>query len=250
MNLAEKLFMYCERGQDPSFWAEPFNALTNAAFLFAALAATRDYAAAVPARRTPAALVLVALTYVIGAGSFLFHTFATRWAALADMIPIALFMLAYFGFLMRNYLGFNWVGVIVAVGLFFVAIRYAGTIDCRQSVLLPVTARAGARCLNGTVGYVPALLALAVSSLGLALRGHPAWRYLAAATLVFLASMTFRTLDLELCATMRVAGRVLGTHFLWHVLNALTLYLLLRAAIRHGALERHRGIPASAGHAA
>ena len=46
MNLGEKIFIYCERGQDPSFWAEPLNAVTNAAFILAAIAATRDYATA------------------------------------------------------------------------------------------------------------------------------------------------------------------------------------------------------------
>ena len=94
MNFAEKIYIYCERGHDPSFWAEPLNALTNIAFIIAAMAATRDYLAATPERRTPAAALLVALTYVIGIGSFLFHVYATRWASLADQIPIALFMLA------------------------------------------------------------------------------------------------------------------------------------------------------------
>ncbi len=30
-------------------------------------------------------------------------------------------------------------------------------------------------------------------------------------------------------------GHLCGTHFLWHALNALTIYLLLRAMIRYGA---------------
>lgn len=234
MNLGEKIFLYCERGQDPSFWAEPINALTNAAFIIAAMVATRDYLAAPPERRTGAAAALVALTYVIGIGSFLFHTYATRWASLADQIPISVFMLTYFGYLLRRYLGLNWFFVVIGLALFFLTIRYAATIECRQAGLLPITARSGARCLNGTIAYVPAFIALAVSSLGLALIRHPAWRLLGIASVVFLISMTFRTVDLELCELARVGGHLLGTHFLWHVLNALTLYLLLRASILHG----------------
>lgn len=235
MSLGEKIFIYCERGQDPSFWAEPLNAVTNAAFLIAALVAARDYLAEPPARRTAAAALLVALTFVIGIGSFLFHTFATRWASLADTIPIALFMLAYFGFLLRRFLGLNWILVLLGLGAFYATIRYAGTIQCNYGDLLPITSRAGARCLNGTVTYAPAFLGLLGSAIVLAALRHPAWRYLALASGVFLISMTFRTLDVELCELTSLGGHVRGSHFMWHVLNGLTLYILLRAAIRHGA---------------
>jgi len=234
MNFAEKIYLYCERGHDPSFWAEPLNALTNAAFIIAAVFATRDYLRTPPEQRTPAALLLVALTYVIGIGSFLFHVYATRWASLADQIPIALFMLAYFGYLLRHFLGLHWIIVFLGLAGFFLTIRSAGAIQCNYGELLPITARTGARCLNGTASYVPAFLALAGSTLLLAVLRHPAWRLLALASVVFLASMTFRTVDIEICELTRFGGHLVGSHFMWHVLNALTLYLLLRAAVCHG----------------
>ncbi len=34
-----KVYSYCERGGDPSFWAEPLNALSNGAFIIAGLIA-------------------------------------------------------------------------------------------------------------------------------------------------------------------------------------------------------------------
>lgn len=237
MSLAEKIFIYCERGQDPSFWAEPLNAASNAAFLVAALAAARELLADPPGRRSVAAALLVALTFVIGTGSFLFHTYATRWASLADTIPIAIFMLAYFAFALRRFLGLDWALVAIGLAAFFVAIRYAGTVQCDYGELLPITARRGARCLNGTVGYAPAFLALLGTGAALAALRHPAARLLILASGVFLVSMTFRTLDIELCELTRIAGRVCGTHFMWHILNGLTLYILLRAAIRHGGPE-------------
>lgn len=235
MSLNEQIFIYCERGQDPAFWAEPLNAVTNGAFIIAAAVATRDHLSAPAGRRTLSPAFLILLTYIIGVGSFLFHTYATRWAALADTIPIALFMLAYFGFLLRRFLGLPWIVVLAGVAAFYGAIWYAGTIQCRYDELLPITSRAGARCLNGTVSYGPAFIALIGAAILLALLRHPAWRLIGAAGIVFLASMTFRTLDLELCNRIRVGDLVLGTHFLWHVLNAVTLYLLLRAAIRYGS---------------
>lgn len=241
MSLNQKIFIYCERGQDPAFWAEPFNALTNGAFILAAMAATGAYLKAPAERRHPATLFLILLTYTIGIGSFLFHTYATRWAALADTIPIAIFMVAYFAFLLRRFVGLNWLLVIAGVAAFYAAIWYAGTIQCRYDTLLPITSRAGARCLNGTVAYAPAFIALLAGAVLLAILRHPAWKLIGLAGLVFLASMTFRTLDLELCNRIRAGDLVIGTHFLWHVLNAVTLYLLLRAAIRYGSPEARRG---------
>ncbi len=63
-------------------------------------------------------------------------------------------------------------------------------------------------------------------------RGYPAARYLLGAALIFLASMVFRTVDMELCPWARLGSRAIGTHALWHLLNATTLTLLLLAAVR------------------
>jgi hypothetical protein len=37
------------------------------------------------------------------------------------------------------------------------------------------------------------------------------------------------------CQDVVFLGEPVGTHFLWHLLNSATLYLLLLAAVRHGA---------------
>ncbi len=235
MSLGEKIYLYCERGQDPSFWAEPLNAVSNAAFIIAALAAARVHAARPPERRSPAAAALIALTFVVGIGSFLFHTYATRWALLADTIPIALFMVAYLAFVMRRFMGLHWIVVGLGVVAFYAAVRYAGAIQCSDGELLPITARSGARCLNGTVAYVPAFLVLAGAAVVLA--AHPAGRAMALAAVIFLISMTVRTLDLELCELSRWGGHLRGSHFLWHGLNGWMLFVLLRAAIRYGSLD-------------
>jgi hypothetical protein len=75
---------------------------------------------------------------------------------------------------------------------------------------------------------------MALIGLALAMKRHAAARYLLGAAGVFLVSMLFRTIDFEVCALTRFAGRAIGTHFMWHILNATTLFLLVLAAIRHG----------------
>jgi uncharacterized membrane protein YhhN len=62
---------YCER-LSGAFWAEPWNALTNGAFLLAAVAALQLWRRSGGSGRPT--LALVALVFAIGIGSFLYHT--------------------------------------------------------------------------------------------------------------------------------------------------------------------------------
>ncbi len=74
---SEQVIACCERS-DFGFWAEPVNALTNAAFVLAAAIMWPR------GRGVPIARALVGVLAVIGAGSFLWHTHATRRAGLDD----------------------------------------------------------------------------------------------------------------------------------------------------------------------
>lgn len=225
----DKIFAYCERGLNPAFWAEPLNAVSNAAFLIAAVLAVmawhrhgHDFLGNRNHGRTELALVL--LVGVIGIGSFLFHTFATRWAAVADVAPIGIFMIAYLGYALRRFGGLGWALTLVGLALFLMAMGLADGIKCD-----------GRPCLNGSMAYLPAFAALALIGGGLAAVRHPAARLILAAALIFAVSLTFRSLDRALCPATALLGRgVWGTHFLWHMCNATLLYLLLRAAILHG----------------
>ena len=200
--------LYCER-TDPSFWAEPLNALSNAAFLIAAAFAYRDWQRR---RDDIAALLLIAVTVVVGLGSFAFHTLATRGAVLLDIIPIALFIHGYLYVALRRYLGLG-----VVVSLVIVAAFFAFT-----QGLTSVLPRG---LLNSSVGYLPALAAMLV--VGLIVPAAATRRALLGAAAVFAVSLTFRTIDLTVCPSIP-----LGTHALWHVLNAVVLSLLLRAVIQ------------------
>ena len=73
--------------------------------------------------------------------------------------------------------------------------------------------------LGGASGYLPALVGLLV--LGLCrLKGDPeVARSLLLTALIFAISLTFRSVDEAFCSQ-----NPLGTHWLWHCLNALTLY--------------------------
>lgn len=231
------IFAYCERGWDPSFWAEPLNAVTNGGFIVAALAGI-VLLASKPAQERLLWHYFFILNFIaIGIGSFLFHTLATPWSAAADTTPIGVFMLAYLVFAMRRFIRLPWFWALAALALFIGAANISMQIQCWQGqfgILDNVPAGARAQCLNGSLGYAPALLTMWITGGILAIRQHPAAKLILLAGLVFVVSLTFRSLDFALCNDVLLFGYKAGTHFLWHLLNSTTLFLLLLAAIRYG----------------
>lgn len=217
MEWTRQIDNYCER-LGPGFWAEPWNAVTNAAFILAALLALRF---AVHKGRLDVPLaVLIAITVAVGIGSFLFHTVATLWALLADVIPIQLFIVVYFALAMRRFAGFAWWAA-VGLTVLFMAGSFLGG-DALEGVV-------GER-LNGSEGYIPPLLALVLVGIALiaASRERAGWALVTAGG-IFALSLSFRTADMAVCASFP-----LGTHFMWHTLNGVLLGYLLVAMIRHG----------------
>ena len=70
---------------------------------------------------------------------------------------------------------------------------------------------------------------------GLLIKAHIAMHLpLSLAALAFAISLTLRTVDIALCPAFP-----LGTHFAWHILNAVVLYVLLRTAM--SARPSHAG---------
>lgn len=210
---ADFIDLYCER-LGPGLWAEPLNAITNVAFLVAGgllVAALRRADAAV--RRDAAVVALIVLVFVIGLGSGLFHLFATRWAVLADIIPIALFILLYIYLALRRLVALPlwacWLGVAIVL-------------------LLTVGPPLGFGFSISTYGVALAAM-LGVGGFLHFARRHPAGPGILVAAGLFGLSLAFRTADLPLCAALPI-----GTHFLWHILNGLVLYSLVRTMMRHG----------------
>jgi hypothetical protein len=178
----------------------------------------------------------------IGAGSFQFHTVPNLSTVKADTGPIGVFMLSYLIYAVRRFIGASWFLTFAAIAAFIGAMALAFSVQCWDGRigfhLENVPAGAQARCLNGSLGYVPALAAMILTGSYLAVAGHKAAPLILAAAGSFTVSLACRSLDQRLCADWIVMGHRMGTHFLWHLLNALTLFLLLAAAICHGGVKQ------------
>lgn len=204
MACSDPVDLYCER-LAPGLWAEPLNAWSNLGFIVAGAWLLISY------RRERAhwtLQVLAALMLLIGLCSGAFHTFATQWAQLLDVLSIGL----YITFFVACYLRHRWHAPWWLALLGMVAFYGFGRL---------ITAPFAATAFNGSVSYFPALAALLL--FGLASGIHEGWRRTGpffAAAAVFVLSLTLRSLDLSLCPQMPI-----GTHWAWHLLNAAALTL-------------------------
>jgi hypothetical protein len=204
----EQIIAYCER-TDFTYWSEPVNALSNGAFLLAALWVWPM------TRGLPLARAMAVMLAVIGLGSFLWHTHATRWAALADVLPILGFILLYLFAATRDYLGAS--GVVAgAVTLAF--LPYAVGFGWALGLIVPG--------LGANAAYLS--VAALIAGYGLYLRGSATGRGLLIGAAILCVSLGFRMLDGPICEAFP-----LGTHFMWHILNAVMLGWMIRVYCRH-----------------
>lgn len=200
---------YCERVR-PEYWAEPVNALTNLAFVIAA-------AVMWPlVRGLPLARLLTLVLAAIGVGSWLFHTHARAWAGVADTVPILNFVLIYIFAAHRDFWHQSTGRAFVATLLFF---PYA-------ALTLPVFRMVPG--LGSSAAYAPVPLLIAIHALLLRRRAPATARGLGIGAAVLTVSITFRSLDEPLCALWP-----LGTHFVWHLLNATMLGWMIEVYRRH-----------------
>jgi hypothetical protein len=202
------LDLYCER-VDPGFWAEPVNALTNIAFVFSAYFCWRI---AVRAQVQDSNIAMISVMILaIGIGSFLFHTLPTVVTRWLDIVPVFVFQLLYLGIYSRRVINLPEAGSGILLLVFLAA---------------AVAASQFPEAINGSLIYAPALLALFVLS-GYHYQSRKLERHLLlAAASVFLLSVVLRSVDIQICPWFET-----GTHFLWHVLNALVIYLAMRALL-------------------
>jgi hypothetical protein len=217
---------YCER-VEPGLFAEPLNAVSNLAFLVAAVLLWFTVRGA--ARTTTGSAgavypfpVLIALIFL---GSSAFHTAATRWGGALDTGFIAVFLLFYVAFFVHWFAGVRWRLAWLAIPAFLIFTAVVGF-------------TLGRVVGSGPGMYLSALLGLFAFAAWLRWSGREGlrryWPWFAGAGTIFTVSLTFRSLDDALCGSLPI-----GTHFLWHALNAVTLYVVSRAGI-----ERWREVTA------
>jgi hypothetical protein len=213
-NWTQPIDIYCER-MGAGFWAEPINALTNSAFFVAALLVWR--------LQSKLSTVFAVLIVLIGLGSFAFHTWANRMTAVMDIAAIGLYLIA-FAYCISNQWNRHSRFISSASILFlFVCITLSSLIvnNMKMSFTwLP----------SGL--YLGAWLALTAYA-GITQKENPnAARWLWIAVVIFPCSLLLRQLDNAWCDATG------GTHWLWHVLNAVVLWSSTRGLCQKRLIKK------------
>jgi len=200
--------LYCER-LAPGLWGEPFNVTSNIAIGIAAWAIwqlRRDAS-------TSQSLVrfFAWLTAAIGVGSVAFHMLATSWARVLDEGPISFFQIAFLWCYGRRVMRWSTPTVIVLI----VALL-ASTFGLRVWTT----------AFNRSLPYFPALLLTLIFGCDHVRAGRRSPWSLLVGAVVFAAAIYLRSIDNAVCDAFPI-----GTHFIWHLLAAVVLYLFARGLV-------------------
>ncbi len=208
---------YCER-TSATLWAEPVNAITNLAFILAAWVMWRRSAG------LPVARALCVVLATIGVGSGLYHIFANGLTASLDVAPILIFILIYVFAAARDFLGLQgWRPWAMVAGF----VPYAAVIVPLFSTL---------RVLGSSAAYAPVPVLIVGFTVVLWHKAPATAWGLALGAAIFIVSLIFRTIDMPVCA-----GFPLGTHFIWHLLNAAMLEVMIEVYCRHLRAAQGKG---------
>lgn len=196
--------------------AEPLNVLSSFAFVVVAVAIFRHYYRHEDLRGKWIwdVRALTLLTFIIGVNSVAFHAFPGPETELADTLTIVLFIVLYF-----------W-SVLFRIGrttIFQAAVCFVAFVGFSHILVHQFP-----RALNDSIGYLSSMIALIMIAVHLYLKARPSSSHFMFAAIIGVTSLCCRIIDRELCAQTHV-----GTHFLWHILNATLLYVLLKQLIRN-----------------
>ena len=205
---------YCERVTTVT-WDEPFNIFSNLAFLLVAYFIYQKASSNLSADNKAYLdiWILTGLIVVIGTGSATWHVLAEYWALWIDRIPILIFISLYLLSCLVRILRLSVAKTIVIFCVYHL-------INSLVLAVLP------AETLNGSLFYIPTAIFLFGINLMLWLESNPARYYFTTGSVLFFIAIFFRTIDLTACAVFPV-----GTHFVWHLLVASTIYVLMLALI-------------------
>lgn len=198
---------YCERTQW-GLWAEPMNLISNLAFIIIFIYLL--YQIRTFKKVSKIYYFFASLVLGIGVGSILFHSLATPFAKWLDILPIFTFIFFYILWANQKILNLK-----LPLNLFILGLFIATTVFLNQ---------VASHILTGSLAYIPAWIYLAAFS-SIKTQNLFLKRRLQTATMLFTLALIARVTDNIICPIIPI-----GTHFIWHILNACLLYYLCTIA--------------------
>jgi hypothetical protein len=201
--------IYCELPFNNVIF-EPLNTITNLFFIFAGIILWNELKS--QNKLDNKGMYFSILIITIGVGSLAWHLYRHSSTLLFDSIPIGIFVLTYLFFYLRK----------IVKKISTLILLYFGFFVYSFLISFLIT-----KYISGLEGagtfYFVAISYFFVLQIYNWANKIPIIRSSVIATMVFMLSLLLRQIDLLICSKITI-----GTHFLWHTLNALTLYLLVK----------------------
>ncbi len=205
---------YCERASLNNFSFEPLNTISNIGFLLAAILLFYKTKG-----QNLSAVLLSFIILTISIGSSLWHIYAKEPYLQGDVLPIMSFILLYIYFFLCQIIKMNKILAIVNVIIFFI-------LNLLVENYLP------SNLFNGSIMYVLPSIVLLIMLIFMLKTNHPLAKNLLYTIIIWSISIFFRTIDFMVCPYI-----IFGTHFIWHILNAIVLYRLANLLILNKNLK-------------
>ncbi len=205
---------YCEFYQH--FWlSEPLNAITNFAFFIGAyylykLIKNENY-------NRKLGVSLIVMMVILGIGSLAWHSYRVVPTLLLDEIPIYIFIVFAFYFLIQS-LTRNYKFTIIL--LLFTALVYYLTF-----AYIPMLS-----IFQGSLKYVFVLWIFFILNILVTHKFGSSYSFVLPLSILALA-LVFRIIDFHICPVFPI-----GTHFLWHIFVATAMYLSSTVILRLNSL--------------
>lgn len=193
---------FCERQGGTGLLSEPVNVFTNVVFFIVAWLLFQK----LKNKKVPKTLHLfVPLSIAIGTGSVLFHIFHNPFTNLIDGLPILITMLLFVFLFMRSV--FKSKRMILVILLIFFILQLTLYISGYRNV-----ENVSVRHLINIFAF-PLLIIIAFKKFS------PQIHLLVFAFISYAVAIALRFLEPAICQAFPI-----GTHFTWHILNALVIY--------------------------
>ena len=194
-------FFYCERTSLAVF-SEPLNLFTNLCFIISSILLLLN--------KSIKDKKYALLVFLIGFGSILFHSIPNKLTGFLDILFIIFFILYYIFYLYKKLNIKTYFSALISITFiifcFIFGSYFTNTLLGSSSFYLPII-------FHLIILYLYFLFNRKIY------KHYNLFLYI---SILFSCSFLLRSFDLYLCKNF-----LIGTHFMWHILNAMVLYFLV-----------------------
>lgn len=204
--------MYCEKTIFETFF-EPANSLSNLGFFVSSFCIYHFLTRSQKSLFHRYYFAIVVLCIAIG--SFLWHFYPTKLTVILDSVPIFIFMLSFLIFysseIAKTRFHSYWM-----IGFFFVFVP-------SFSYLANLFVQTFFQTKISSMGYASVITYFLVLQIYNSFHKKTEISKAILISALFGCSIFFRAIDVPICQQFP-----LGTHFIWHILNSITLFLMVK----------------------